>query len=214
MWITGTLEPGRVPPPSSSGAPGHVDDDTRAGARRCGMAGYSWAGGLRSRSSGPSKQKDAAWKLIEFLSRRQIQTRFYELSGDLPRGAKPGTTLLSPATSRRAPSARRPIASSLSPACPSGSRSRRRSRKTWRPRSAGARPVPASLARSTRTWTGSSRSAAGSSPDAARGAPWPLTRARALDAARDPRGLAVPARRLLTIGVFFALPIAAGFCSR
>lgn len=31
-----------------------------------------------------SQQKDAAWKLIEFLSRRAIQQRFYTLIGDLP----------------------------------------------------------------------------------------------------------------------------------
>lgn len=31
-----------------------------------------------------SKHKDAAWKLIEYLSRPDVQVRFYELLGDLP----------------------------------------------------------------------------------------------------------------------------------
>jgi multiple sugar transport system substrate-binding protein len=31
-----------------------------------------------------SKHQDAAWKLIEYLSRPDVQVRFYELLGDLP----------------------------------------------------------------------------------------------------------------------------------
>ena len=46
--------------------------------------GHSWAGGASFAIFKASKQKDAAWKLVEFLSRREIQTRFYALSGDLP----------------------------------------------------------------------------------------------------------------------------------
>jgi multiple sugar transport system substrate-binding protein len=31
-----------------------------------------------------SQQKEASWKLIEFLSRPQIQARFHSIIGDLP----------------------------------------------------------------------------------------------------------------------------------
>ena len=46
--------------------------------------GYSLAGGSSIALFRASKQKDAAWRLLEFLSRPGIQTRFYALSGDLP----------------------------------------------------------------------------------------------------------------------------------
>ena len=46
--------------------------------------GYSLAGGSSLAVFRASKQKDAAWRFIEFLSQPEIQTRFYALSGDLP----------------------------------------------------------------------------------------------------------------------------------
>ena len=46
--------------------------------------GYSLAGGSSLAIFRASPQKEAAWKFLEFLSRPQIQTRFYGLSGDLP----------------------------------------------------------------------------------------------------------------------------------
>ncbi|MFH1213636.1 MAG: sugar ABC transporter substrate-binding protein [Candidatus Neomarinimicrobiota bacterium] len=46
--------------------------------------GVSTAGGSSIVMFKNSTQKAAAWKLIEFLSRPEIQARFYELSGDLP----------------------------------------------------------------------------------------------------------------------------------
>jgi multiple sugar transport system substrate-binding protein len=46
--------------------------------------GYSLAGGSSLAIFRASPQKEAAWKFLEFLSRPEIQTRFYGLSGDLP----------------------------------------------------------------------------------------------------------------------------------
>jgi len=46
--------------------------------------GASLSGGSSLVISSRSKKQDACWKLIEFLSRPEIQMRFYELSGDLP----------------------------------------------------------------------------------------------------------------------------------
>jgi multiple sugar transport system substrate-binding protein len=46
--------------------------------------GVSLSGGSSLVVFRSSKKKDAAWKLIEFLSRPDVQIRFYELSGDLP----------------------------------------------------------------------------------------------------------------------------------
>lgn len=49
-----------------------------------GVPGVSLAGGSSLVIFRESKQKDAAWKLIEFLSRPEQQARFYALTGDLP----------------------------------------------------------------------------------------------------------------------------------
>ncbi len=47
-------------------------------------SGVSLAGGSSLVLYRSSKNKDAAWKLIEFLSRPEQQVRFYTLTGDLP----------------------------------------------------------------------------------------------------------------------------------
>ena len=46
--------------------------------------GVSLSGGSSLVISTRTNKQDACWKLIEFLSRPEIQIRFYELSGDLP----------------------------------------------------------------------------------------------------------------------------------
>jgi multiple sugar transport system substrate-binding protein len=46
--------------------------------------GASLSGGSSLVISSRTKKQEACWKLIEFLSRPEIQIRFYELSGDLP----------------------------------------------------------------------------------------------------------------------------------
>ncbi len=46
--------------------------------------GAGIAGGTSLVISRASQQKDASWKLIEFLSRPQIQARFHAIIGDLP----------------------------------------------------------------------------------------------------------------------------------
>jgi multiple sugar transport system substrate-binding protein len=46
--------------------------------------GLSIAGGSSLVVFRASKEKDAAWKLVAFLSRPETQVRFYELTGDLP----------------------------------------------------------------------------------------------------------------------------------
>ena len=46
--------------------------------------GASFAGGSSFALFRGSRAKDAAWKVVEFLSDPSIQTRFYALSGDLP----------------------------------------------------------------------------------------------------------------------------------
>jgi multiple sugar transport system substrate-binding protein len=46
--------------------------------------GLSLSGGASLVIFRHSTKQDAAWKLIEFLSRPEVQIRFYELSGDLP----------------------------------------------------------------------------------------------------------------------------------
>ncbi|MFN0151152.1 MAG: sugar ABC transporter substrate-binding protein [bacterium] len=51
---------------------------------RDGEPGVSIAGGSSLVVFRGSRNKDAAWKLVEFLSRPATQVRFYELTGDLP----------------------------------------------------------------------------------------------------------------------------------
>jgi len=46
--------------------------------------GASIAGGSSLAIFRRSPRKDAAWKLVEFLSRPQVQQRFYRLTGNLP----------------------------------------------------------------------------------------------------------------------------------
>ena len=46
--------------------------------------GYSLAGGSSLAIFKASRQTDAAWELAEYLSQPAVQTRFYEMAGDLP----------------------------------------------------------------------------------------------------------------------------------
>jgi multiple sugar transport system substrate-binding protein len=46
--------------------------------------GASIAGGSSLAIFRRSSRKDAAWRLVEFLSRPEVQQRFYRLTGDLP----------------------------------------------------------------------------------------------------------------------------------
>lgn len=46
--------------------------------------GVSIAGGASLGVFAGSKHKDAAWKLVEYLQRPEVQLRFFELTGDLP----------------------------------------------------------------------------------------------------------------------------------
>lgn len=46
--------------------------------------GASIAGGASLALFARSQHKDAAWRLIEYLSRPEVQLRFFELTGDLP----------------------------------------------------------------------------------------------------------------------------------
>ena len=50
----------------------------------CPASGLSLAGGSSLVLFKGSERKDAAWKLVEFLSRPEQQVRFYHLTGDLP----------------------------------------------------------------------------------------------------------------------------------
>jgi len=47
-------------------------------------AGASIAGGSSLVVFGSSRAKDAAWQLVEYLSRPDVELRFHELTGDLP----------------------------------------------------------------------------------------------------------------------------------
>lgn len=85
MWITGPWNLGefrRRLPPELQGtwmtAPVPAPDDARE------FPGYSLAGGSSLAIFRASRDKDAAWRLVEFLSRPEVQLRFYGLSGDLP----------------------------------------------------------------------------------------------------------------------------------
>src|SRR5207237_10398396 len=49
-----------------------------------GYPGVSLAGGASLAVSRGSGRKDAAWKLVEFLSQPAQHVRFYRLTGDLP----------------------------------------------------------------------------------------------------------------------------------
>ena len=57
--------------------------------------GVSMAGGASLSIFRASRRKDETWKLVEYLSRPDVQIRFYQLTGDLPahRGAWEDTTL-------------------------------------------------------------------------------------------------------------------------
>lgn len=46
--------------------------------------GASIAGGASLAVFALSERKEAAWKLVEYLSRPDVQLRFFELTGDLP----------------------------------------------------------------------------------------------------------------------------------
>ena len=78
-WDIGNLRD-RLPPEQQdkwSTAPLPAPDGTP-------YPGASLSGGSSLVISSRSKKQDACWKLIEFLSRPEIQMRFYEESGDLP----------------------------------------------------------------------------------------------------------------------------------
>ena len=57
--------------------------------------GVSIAGGSSLALFSPSRNKEAAWSLVRFLSRPEVQQRFYDVSGNLPprRSAWAGETL-------------------------------------------------------------------------------------------------------------------------
>ena len=85
MWITGPWNLGefrrRLPPELQDTwmtAPVPAPDGQGE------WPGYSLAGGSSLAIFRASKEKDAAWRFVEFLSRPSVQTRFYALSGDLP----------------------------------------------------------------------------------------------------------------------------------
>ncbi len=85
MWITGPWNLGefrrRLPPELQDTwmtAPVPAPDSSG------GWPGYSLAGGSSLAIFRASKTKDAAWRLVEFLSQPEVQIRFYALSGDLP----------------------------------------------------------------------------------------------------------------------------------
>jgi multiple sugar transport system substrate-binding protein len=69
--------------------PERQDDWMTAPLPGPGGPGASIAGGSSLSIFARSKRKAAAWKLIEYLSRPEVQLRFFELTGDLPprRGA-------------------------------------------------------------------------------------------------------------------------------
>ena len=84
MWITGPWNLGefrrRLPPELQDTwmtAPVPAPDSVE-------WPGTSLAGGSSLALFRASKQKDAAWRFVEFLSQPEVQTRFYALSGDLP----------------------------------------------------------------------------------------------------------------------------------
>jgi len=83
MWITGPWNLGefrkRIPP--------DLQDDWSTAplpAPSGDSAGVSIAGGASLALFRASRHKDAAWRLVEFLSARERQERFYRLTGDLP----------------------------------------------------------------------------------------------------------------------------------
>jgi multiple sugar transport system substrate-binding protein len=83
MWITGPWNLGefrRRLPPEVQGLWATAPLPGPRGAE----SGVSLAGGASLALIRTSKHKEAAWKLIEFLSRPDIQLRFYELTGSLP----------------------------------------------------------------------------------------------------------------------------------
>jgi multiple sugar transport system substrate-binding protein len=85
MWITGPWDMGNF---RTRLAPSRQDAwDTAplpAPGPEAGAPGVSLAGGSSLAVFASSKRKDEAWKLVEYLSRKETQLRFYALSGDLP----------------------------------------------------------------------------------------------------------------------------------
>lgn len=81
FYITGPWQIGefkrRLPP-------GHQDEWMTAPMPGPDGPGVSNAGGSSLVLFKSSQKKDAAWKLVQFLSRPDIQTRFHALTGDLP----------------------------------------------------------------------------------------------------------------------------------
>jgi multiple sugar transport system substrate-binding protein len=64
--------------------PGRQDDWMTAPLPGPDGPGASIAGGASLAVFARSERKDAAWKLIEYLSRPDVQLRFFDLTGDLP----------------------------------------------------------------------------------------------------------------------------------
>jgi multiple sugar transport system substrate-binding protein len=83
MWITGPWNLGefrRRLPPEAQGLWSTAPMPGPTGA----ASGLSLAGGASLVLFRGARHPDAAWKLIEFLSRPEQQQRFYELTGSLP----------------------------------------------------------------------------------------------------------------------------------
>ena len=84
MFITGPWNVGefhkRLPPSME----GKWSTAPMPAPRAADYPGTSMAGGASLVIFRGSQKKDAAWKLIEFLSEPAQQTRFYELTQDLP----------------------------------------------------------------------------------------------------------------------------------
>jgi multiple sugar transport system substrate-binding protein len=83
MWITGPWNLGEF----RRRIPADLQDDWGTAplpAQRGDSAGVSIAGGSSLALFRGSRQKEAAWRLVEFLSSTAQQDRFYRLTGDLP----------------------------------------------------------------------------------------------------------------------------------
>ena len=205
------LEPRRVREPPAGRAPGCLGDRADAGARSATIPGVSLAGGASLAIRRTSAHQDAAWKLIEFLSR-------HGAAGPLLRAqrqpAGPHRRLAGPGAGRRS-RARGPSSSSCSG---SARPPRSRSGSGSRPRSpGGSTSWCAASARPTRTLRGARRRRRPDPREAALAAA-PAGGGAAADAGdacappadggivRAGFWFALPA--LALIAVFFVLPVA------
>ena len=82
FYISGPWNIAEFKQAPAAALPGRVDDDAAARARRPGRIDRrrhrAWC------CSANRTHKDAAWKLLEYLSRAATQARFHALTGDLP----------------------------------------------------------------------------------------------------------------------------------